>query len=302
MQVSDVATKFFRPEATAPFVNLYRLTPKAGILKRNPPHYHPDTFEIFAVYHGHLDWTVGEETHSLRPGDFILVPTNVVHGAVDANLQVSKVIALHIAPDELPDDLARALESLAVTRTRDPSVLDLVRRVFDEHRRKTPLLSSLAPALAALLISTLVDLSKDEERLESSRLVRRAQKALMEKYGTRPTVNEVADRLGVSAVWLTRCFIRETGASPGDWARSKRIFEAKQLLADGKLTTSDIAFELGYSSGQVLATAFRKECGMTPTEYRALHQSREPSETQEPDCYSMRIYYEDRDEVVGDDN
>jgi len=297
MQVSDVAIKFFRPEAAPPFVNLYRLTPKAGILNRNPAHYHPDTIELFAVYHGHLDWTVSDEIYNLRPGDVMIIPPNVVHGAVDSNLQTSEVIAVHIAPDELTPQMSEAAERLGVIRTRDSAVLDLVRRVFEEHRRKNPLLPDVALALGTLLISTLVDLSADAETIDNSRLVRRAQKALMEKYGLRPTVNEVADRLGVSAVWLTHCFIRETGASPGDWARSKRISEAKRLLALGNLSTSDIAFELGYSSGQVLATAFRKECGMTPTEFRDFHRD-EPAQAVDPSCYSMRIFYQDDDEVL----
>src|SRR5690349_18050984 len=87
MQVSDVAIKFFRPEAAPPFVSQYRLNPKAGILNRNPAHFHPDTIEIFSFYRGHLDWTVDGETYHLRPGDVIVIPPTVVHGAVDAHLQ-----------------------------------------------------------------------------------------------------------------------------------------------------------------------------------------------------------------------
>lgn len=298
MQVSDVAIKFFRPEASPPFVNLYRLTPKAGILNRNPLHYHPDTIEIFAVYRGHLDWTVSDETYLLRPGDIIVIPPNVVHGAVDANLQTSEVIGLHIAPEELPPRVADAASTLGVIRTRDLAIVDLVGKVFDEHRRKGPLLPEVVASLGILIVSKLVDLSVDEEAIENSRLIRRAQKALMDKYGIRPTVSEVADRLGISTVWLNRLFIRETGTSPGDWARSRRLSEAKRLLELGQLSTSEIAVELGYSSGQVLATAFRKECGMTPSEYRALHDREHVSDSGAPTCMTMRIFYIDGNEVI----
>lgn len=301
MQVSDVAIKFFRPEASPPFVNLYRLTPKAGILNRNPAHYHPDTIEVFAVFRGHLDWTVADETHLLRPGDVIVVPANVVHGAVDANLQASEVIGLHIAPEELPARVSEAASKLDVIRTRDLTILNLVQRVFEEHRRRSPLLPDVIASLGVLLVSSLIDVSVDEEAIENSRLIRRAQKALMEKYGARPTVSEVADRLGISTVWLNRLFIRETGASPGDWARARRLAEAKRLLELGQLTTSEIALELGYSSGQVLATAFRKECGMTPSEYRTFHDRERASEPNEPWRWSMRIIYIDDDEIIPGD-
>lgn len=302
MQVTDVAIKFFRPEAAPPFVNLYRLTPKAGILNRNPLHYHPDTIEVFAVFKGHLDWTIADESYRLSPGEVVVIPPMVNHGAVDANLQASEVIGLHIAPEELPVRLREAADGLGIFQTRDAAILNLVERVFKEHRRKNPLLHEIAASLAVLLFSALVDLSSDVEAINDSRLIRRAQAALMEKYGTRPTVNEVADRLGVSAVWLTRLFIRETGASPGDWARARRLVETKRLLEEGALSTSEIAVELGYSSGQVLATAFRKECGMTPSDYRALHQNAGQDPPAEPKCHSMRIYYEDGDErILGDE-
>jgi AraC family transcriptional activator of pobA len=301
MQVSDVAIKFFRPEASPPFVNLYRLTPKAGILNRNPAHYHPDTIEIFAVFRGHLDWTVGDETHLLRPGDILVIPPNVVHGAVDANLQSSEAIGLHLAPEELPPHASAAAASLGVIQTRSGGVLSLIRGVFEEHRRRSSLSSEVVAALGVLLVSSLVHVSVDEEAIENSRLIRRAQKALMEKYGARPTVSEVADRLGISTVWLNRLFIRETGASPGDWARARRLAEAKRLLELGQLTTSEIALELGYSSGQVLATAFRKECGMTPSEYRAFHDAEKATESPEPLSSSMRIIYIDGDEIIPGD-
>jgi len=301
MQVTDVAVKFFRPEAAPPFVNLYRLTPKAGILNRNPLHYHPDTIEVFAIYKGHLDWTVADEQYHLSPGEAIVIPPNVVHGAVDANLQASEVIGLHIAPEELSQRVQDAAENLGVIRTRDLAIMNLVRRVFDEHRQRGPLLPDMAAALSVLLFSSLIEMSSDAEAANNSRLIRRAQRALMNKYGMRPTVNEVAERLGVSAVWLSRLFIRETGASPGDWARSRRLLEAKRLLEEGRLSTSDIAFELGYSSGQVLATVFRKECGMTPSEYRSLHTESNSPQPSEPFCHSMRIVYHDNDEVIPDD-
>lgn len=298
MQVTDVAVKFFLPEVSAPFVNLYLLTPKAGILNRNPLHYHPDTIEVFAVYRGHLDWTVEDEIHTLHPGDVIVIPPKVVHGAVHANLQASEVIGLHIAPELLPARIQTGAESLRVLRTRSTLVLDLVRRVFDEQKKRSPITPDVVGALGTLLVSALLDISTDEEIVESSRIIRKAQRALMDKFGPRPTVSDVAAKLGISTVWLNQLFIRETGASPGDWARARRLAESKRLLEANQLSTTEIALELGYSSGQVFATTFRKECGMTPSEYRALHCNPADAPHQEPVCHSMRIFYEDNDEVI----
>jgi len=48
---------------------------------------------------------------------------------------------------------------------------------------------------------------------------------------------------------------------------NRRISEAKELVKKGWLTV-DVAEELGYSSPSALVNAFKKETGMTPTEYR----------------------------------
>lgn len=298
MQVTDVAVKFYLPEVSAPFVNLYLLTPKEGILNRNPPHYHPDTIEVFAVYRGHLNWFIGDEVITLHPGDVVVVPPNVVHGAVHANLQACEVIGLHIAPELLPPPVMESATALGVIQTRNTNVLNLVRQTFDEQRKRSELTPPVVYALGTLLISALADISGDEEVVENSRIIRRAQRALMDKFGLRPTVNDVANKLGISTVWLTQLFIRETGASPGDWARARRLAESKRLLEANVLTNTEIALELGYSSGQVFSTMFRKDCGMTPTEYRTRFGGDTDTQDQTPLCLSMRIVYEDHDEVI----
>jgi len=273
MQASASSVKFDASKAAAPFTTVYRTSTTTALIDRNRPHFHPSTIEICALLKGHQDWTVAEETYALRPGDVLIVPQGVVHGSVDSNLQPCELLAVHIAPEQLPPRLMEGALALTARRTRRPAIIELIQRVIEEHEKNGSYLSEVSSALGSLLVASLSELEIDEEEVKNSRLVRQAQRSLMGRGGVRPTVQEVAGQLGVSSVWLNKLFLRETGFSPGDWARTKRLAQAKRLLEGRRRSAAEIAFELGYSSGQAFATAFRQESGMTPSEYRAFHAS-----------------------------
>ena len=245
MQVSDEAIRFSLPNVAAPFATVQRVSSAEGQVDRNRPHYHPDTIEICAVVRGQLDWFVAEETFAVRPGEVLVVPAEVVHGAVDSNLQPCELVTVHLAPEQLLPNLAEAARTLVARRIRHTEVSALVQRVFEVHRGPGSFLPEIVAALGTLLVASIVGLEEGDEERKKGRLIRQAQRAMMGGNAVRPTVEEVADRLGVSSVWLHRLFVRETGASPGDWARAKRLSDAKRMLEEGRLSTVAIAMSLG---------------------------------------------------------
>lgn len=280
--------KFSLPDVAAPFVAVSRTSSLAAVPERNRPHYHPGTIEVCAVIRGQLDWFVAEETYVVRPGEVVVVRPDEVHGAIDANLQPCEIVAVHIAPEQLPKALSPFIQELTWTRIRHAGISARVAEVFEAHRVRSRYFEEVIFALGTLLAREIAEFEPDHLEQEESRLIRLAQRSLMGRDGIRPTVHEVANRLGVSAVWLHKLFVRETGASPGDWARAKRVAEAKRRLAKGVETNVEIAQDLGYSSGQAFATAFRKESGMTPSEYRELHSDGAPSAPRHIYCVDVR--------------
>jgi AraC family transcriptional regulator len=47
-----------------------------------------------------------------------------------------------------------------------------------------------------------------------------------------------------------------------------RIDHAKELLRRTQLSVTEVALRVGYGSSQTLAREFRKEVGVSPTQYR----------------------------------
>lgn len=81
-----------------------------------------------------------------------------------------------------------------------------------------------------------------------------------------PTVNICAEHLCMSANYFSDLIKKMTGESPGRLIRQFVIWQIKNELASG-LSVAEAAYRLGFEYPPHLSRMFKKETGMTPTEY-----------------------------------
>ena len=104
----------------------------------------------------------------------------------------------------------------------------------------------------------------------SAELARRASRYIddyMETNDCVPPLAEVSEAMGVAASRLQRAFRRETGLTPAQYARARRLGRFKSLVRDGESVTS-AAFDAGYGSSSRLYENASEQLGMTPASYR----------------------------------
>lgn len=82
------------------------------------------------------------------------------------------------------------------------------------------------------------------------------------------TVNELADRAGVSRAALGRRFTDLLGQPPIAYLTQRRLQLAADLLLESDATLPAIARRVGYGSPFALSAAFKREFGRSPQEYR----------------------------------
>ncbi|GAA1896254.1 GlxA family transcriptional regulator [Williamsia serinedens] len=79
-------------------------------------------------------------------------------------------------------------------------------------------------------------------------------------------------RLAAHAHMSTRTFSRrfraETGVSPGEWVRNRRVDRAREMLEAGGATVDEVAARSGLGSADNLRHHLRTGIGMSPTAYR----------------------------------
>lgn len=87
------------------------------------------------------------------------------------------------------------------------------------------------------------------------------------------SLEELAAEAGLSQYHFARMFKHSIGAPPRAYLTRLRMQKACDLLERTDLSIMDIAFEVGYSSSQVLARVFIKHQHMSPSDYRRAFRS-----------------------------
>ncbi len=102
-------------------------------------------------------------------------------------------------------------------------------------------------------------------------------------------VDKLAEQLEVSKHHLIRLFSAYTGISPGQYLSYVRISHAKRLLQSGEDTPIEIiAGACGYSCANYFSKAFKKQTGMTPSEYAIAYRS--DAEAADADLLLGKLY------------
>jgi AraC family transcriptional regulator, regulatory protein of adaptative response / DNA-3-methyladenine glycosylase II len=101
-----------------------------------------------------------------------------------------------------------------------------------------------------------------------SRLVGAAIAGIEEHALSSARVGELAASLGVSDRHLRRVTESELGVSPIELAQTQRLLLAKRLLADTRMSQTDIAFASGFGSVRRFNALFKSRYGLSPRALR----------------------------------
>lgn len=137
--------------------------------------------------------------------------------------------------------------------------------VLEDERGPAP--GETASALAYTMLLKLRALPERPRTDAASPLVEAAAAIIQEEFPFLEGVDELAERLEVSAAHLGRVFTKKIGISPGKYITRVRIEYAKLLLRDPDTTISYVAEASGFANANYFAKVFRRETGMSPSEY-----------------------------------
>jgi AraC family transcriptional regulator of adaptative response / DNA-3-methyladenine glycosylase II len=123
--------------------------------------------------------------------------------------------------------------------------------------------------------------------LGTSSVVSRGLRLITDGALDREGVEQLADRLGVTARHLRRLFVQHLGATPIDVALTRRVHFAKKLLDETQLPFTQVAFAAGFGSLRRFNGEMKRTYSRTPTELRRLAKK----QVVDPECYRFRLAY-----------
>ena len=93
------------------------------------------------------------------------------------------------------------------------------------------------------------------------------------------SIQEIAQRVGISRFYMAHLFKKYTGASVTDYRNEQRFAIAKKLLITSDLKIADVANASGFSSTSYFSKKFTESEGVSPIDYRKLHKANKAVET-----------------------
>ena len=109
--------------------------------------------------------------------------------------------------------------------------------------------------------------------MENSELITKALDYIRRETGkTDITIDDIAQHAGFSTNYFNRIFFAHTGFNIMEYVRFTRLKKAAQLLRCGNRDILDIALDCGYDAHESFSRAFKKQYGLSPSEYRKTNE------------------------------
>lgn len=122
--------------------------------------------------------------------------------------------------------------------------------------------------LIDLYINQLLYMIKRLEKAEVNNVALACKEYLESNYKKQICNEELSQKFKISVNHLIFIFSKAYGMPPIKYLNSIRIETAKQLILSG-VSIGDIAEEVGYKNIFYFSRVFKKQTGITPTEYKA---------------------------------
>ncbi len=109
--------------------------------------------------------------------------------------------------------------------------------------------------------------ARDNNLKRYSRKVRLLLDILYQEYHRDISVDEIAAKLNISAVYLRKLFKKETGFTIIHYLTKLRMEKALELLNSGNYMIFEVAGMVGYNTSQYFSKVFKKYTGKRPQDY-----------------------------------
>ncbi len=99
-------------------------------------------------------------------------------------------------------------------------------------------------------------------------LVLQCIRLVSEQYASDISLQEMAEQLNVSNVYLSALFRRETGKKYSTYVNEYRLEKARELIDEDVYPMSMVFEKVGFANQQYFSNCFKKVYGVTPGEYK----------------------------------
>ena len=256
---------------------------------KRPYHRHGHTrFEITLVTDGDGKYTTSRGKFSMHKGDIVVFSSNELHNISEAGSNGLSITNMHFEPRYLlgtdSDGLSHGYMNFCFTHSPDfknliesnraQPIRELFLKIKDEiTEQKGEYRLAIKSYLNLLLITLLRDFRYQSAERVSNKQLSNMLKAIEYIDGQiceKISLDDISASAGISPNYFCSLFRQLNGTTLWDYISAKRIEKAIQLISEraDSDTMLSIGLQCGFNNTASFNKTFKKQTGMTPTQYR----------------------------------
>lgn len=253
-------------------------TPNADI---STNHCH-NGYQIIYVFNGEAELRIGSKTYDIQKHCIIFISNLELHSVTPIGEEY-RSLSLLLSPKKI-DNAIHNQTLLSVFSNRPPhfvhcidvtaiheKVEQIVLKLYEETKEE----SSYSDELSICLIKELlIELYRYDKKMFPNydkgivNVVWKVRCYIEENCTKDIKVNEIAELFYSNIYYLSHCFKTTTGYSIKQYILLCRLALAREFLYNSTSNVTEICFKAGFSDINNFIRYFKREVGVTPTEYR----------------------------------
>lgn len=155
-------------------------------------------------------------------------------------------------------NLERYLKQYVQEKKMDPKIMEFKETSFDADR--------IEELFTGCLETIFLELEERKKHQYSFYIVR-AIEFIQKNYSRDISIPDIAEAVKISEGHLRKCFKLETNKKIVDYLTEYRLSRAKSLMKNGERRIDEIWQKTGFTSSQYFSYVFKRNEGMTPSDY-----------------------------------
>lgn len=235
--------------------------------------------EIVFVLEGELRVTANGKRVIAKAGDLIIVPPYQSHGFYTEDGKEVKLWMFLFSANLLSDismsnymhytyESAVFTPSNALTEFIKPKFFDTNEQKIEPNASNIRKIKALLYAIFEEYISNVKTV---DERTNSNNVAAVLINYLSKNFYQNKSISEVSSEIGYSESYISHNLKKSIDLSFSELRNSFRVDYAKNLLANGEMSTFCVSLECGFGCQRTFDRVFKKHTGITPQKYKELH-------------------------------
>jgi AraC-like DNA-binding protein len=248
-------------------------------------HFHPDTFQVVKVIEGEGDLRIGPRRYQANAGGLFWVAPRAWHSSIEPAGQSSRLIEMFFRRNSsTPCPLVVRRFPSHIPCDDNPDVLITFHQIVKEFALRKPFwewtASNLLNHVIVLLARSIETRASRKEltHVAGYRVdregVARAVNFIVENYYRPIDLSSLASVAGMSVNRFTKVFRAVEGTTPIDYLIDFRLKRATELMAEQRMTLTQIAEAVGFNSIHHFSNCYKRRLGASPSGQRSVRSTR----------------------------